>query len=233
MRPRRSGWFFVGTSGTLLAALLVAFSPTFFLRGFFDVLPIPTYLYVHGTLLTAWFVLVFVQTCLVAAHRTDVHRRLGILGAIIAILVVVHASVVNIRAVPRLPADEPTVVASVVIWNFLALILFSMMVAAAVYFRGRPETHKRLMLLACFSLIGPVVGRLGMHLFGLPPGVAVEFERPAVMLLLVVLLTHDLTSTGSVHPATRWGSLVLIVILVLSWTMARTSVGLAFIDALR
>lgn len=219
----------------LLAALLVAFAPTFFVRSLFDVPPIPAYLYVHGVVLTAWFVLLLVQTCLVAAHRTDVHRRLGVVGALIAVLVVTHSSVVVIRAVPRLSSlgIDPTVVASVVIGNFLALIVFSTMVTAGVYLRRHPEAHKRLMLLACFGLVGPVVGRLGLHVLALPPGLAVELERPVAIVLLLVLVTHDLSSIKRVHSATKWGGLLLVISLVLSWALARSTVGRAFIDALR
>jgi len=56
-------WFFPIVSAGLLAALLVGFAPTLFLRSLFDVPPIPAYLYVHGIVLTTWFVLVFAQTC--------------------------------------------------------------------------------------------------------------------------------------------------------------------------
>ena len=39
----------------------------------------------HGTRsATGWIVLFFAQTILVAAHRTDLHRRLGVAGAILA-----------------------------------------------------------------------------------------------------------------------------------------------------
>jgi hypothetical protein len=37
-------WFFLGVSAALLAAMLVGFAPSFFLRSLFDVPPIPAYL---------------------------------------------------------------------------------------------------------------------------------------------------------------------------------------------
>lgn len=235
LRSRVSRWFYCGMATTLLVAVVVAFAPTFFLRGRFDVPPIPAYLYVHGVVLTVWFVLLLVQTSLVATHRVDIHRRLGLMGTVVAGLVVVHSAVVVIRAVPRLSAlgIDPAVVASVVIGNFLALIVFSMMVTAGVHLRRKPETHKRLMLLACFSLVGPVVGRLGLHVLALPPALAVELERPAIVVLVLVLVSYDLRSFRRVHPATKWGGLLLASSLLLSWILAKTTLGITFLDTLR
>jgi hypothetical protein len=39
--------------------------------------------------MTAWLVLFFVQVRLVAVHRTDLHRGLGVVGAVLAGLVLV------------------------------------------------------------------------------------------------------------------------------------------------
>lgn len=72
--------FFLVMSGVLLATVLIGFSPTLYLRAYFEPREIPSYLYVHGTVLTAWFLLFLVQTSLVASIRTDVHRRLAACG---------------------------------------------------------------------------------------------------------------------------------------------------------
>src|ERR1700686_4322336 len=91
--PRPAGrralrWFFPVVASLLLAGLLVGFAKTFFLRSQFNVPPIPPYLYVHGFVLTTWFVLVLAQTCLGAAHRTDLHRRIGIVAVVVGVLII-------------------------------------------------------------------------------------------------------------------------------------------------
>lgn len=50
---------------------------------------VPVYAFVHGSVFTAWFVWLVVQTSLVAAGRSDVHRRLGATGAAIGMAVFV------------------------------------------------------------------------------------------------------------------------------------------------
>lgn len=90
-RPAGNGvarWYFPVVFGLLFAGMLFGFSETFFLRSLFRVVPIPFYLYVHGGVLTTWFVLVLVQTCLIAAHRQDIHRRLGIVALAVAVVLV-------------------------------------------------------------------------------------------------------------------------------------------------
>jgi hypothetical protein len=50
--------FAVGMAVALFAVNFAGFVPTFFLRPFFDVPEVPLYLYLHGAVGTAWFLLV-------------------------------------------------------------------------------------------------------------------------------------------------------------------------------
>ena len=77
--------FFVGMSALFLLVVLAGFAPSFYVRPYL-LHPerlvrypsgLPAHLYVHGLLLTAWFVLAFVQTWLVATRRTSVHRAVS------------------------------------------------------------------------------------------------------------------------------------------------------------
>ena len=49
--------FAVGMAVALFAVNFAGFVPTFFLRPFFDVPEVPLYLYLHGAVGTAWFLL--------------------------------------------------------------------------------------------------------------------------------------------------------------------------------
>ena len=76
------------TAMALMSALAVfaGFAPSYFLRS--DALPPLTWLYrAHGLLFTAWICLFIAQTALVAGHRTDIHRKLGVAGGAVAGLV--------------------------------------------------------------------------------------------------------------------------------------------------
>jgi len=78
---RRSN-FFLYTSYALLVIVLLGFSPTFYLRVFYDVPAIPPYVYAHGVAMTAWFVWLCVQTTAVFNGRIALHRKLGMIGMV-------------------------------------------------------------------------------------------------------------------------------------------------------
>jgi len=73
----------------LAAALIIfaGFARTFYLRSSFGAPPLSALLVVHGIVMTGWFVLFFVQVWLVGVGRTDLHRRVGVVGMIVAVLV--------------------------------------------------------------------------------------------------------------------------------------------------
>lgn len=63
--------------------------------------------------MTSWFVLLIVQTALVGRGRTDVHRRLGVAGGAIAVMVVVLtivAAIIGLRVPRGIVAIDPTLV---------------------------------------------------------------------------------------------------------------------------
>ena len=90
--------FHTGFTLAILAAVLLGFSRTFFLRRWFPEwadahgAPEPFFLF-HGAVFFAWFLLLLVQPTLVAARRVDVHRRLGWLGAGLAAAMIVLGTV--------------------------------------------------------------------------------------------------------------------------------------------
>src|SRR5215475_13284237 len=139
-RVSRHSRFFPVMAVVLFLPILVGFGPTFFFRpwsGAKDSLggPFPVHLIIHGSVLSAWFLLLVVQTALVAAHRVDLHRRLGVIGVGLAVAVVVTSGVTIVRMLPRATATgEPAdIVVAVAVSDTAALVSFASFVAAAVY----------------------------------------------------------------------------------------------------
>src|SRR5262245_40462685 len=89
--------FYVGMPSALLLIVLAGFTPTLYLRAFFNVPAIPVSVFVHGLVLTAWFVAFFLQTAFVAAHRTDLHRRVGWVGGGLGVAVLATSTVVTLN----------------------------------------------------------------------------------------------------------------------------------------
>ena len=70
--------FAVSIAATMFIVNFAGFVPTLFLRPFFDVPPIPFYLYLHGIVGTAWFALVVIQAVLIANRQFTRHRQPGL-----------------------------------------------------------------------------------------------------------------------------------------------------------
>jgi hypothetical protein len=219
--------FYTGMAIAILAAVLVGFSRSTFLRPLFPDWPSPseTIFYVHGTLFAAWIALLVFQTSLVATGRTAVHRRVGPLGAVLAASMVVLGTVGALIA-----ARRPTGFFQVPVppLQFLAvplfdMVLFALFVSLAVARRRDAQTHKRLMLLATLNLVTAAVARWpGM----LPLGPLGFFG--ITDLFLVPLVVWDFRTRGRLHPATLWGGLLIIVSQPVRLLVGGTDVWLAF-----
>lgn len=238
-RRRTSKPFYTGMAIILAATVVLGFAPTFYLRGYvplpLGVGPLYPLLVAHGLVNTLWFALFLAQTLLIAASRTDLHRRLGALGAVVAIAVVVLGTMTTVAAVRAgsvTPEADPRVF-------FLgatlpSFVLFGLLVAAAIGFRRRPQTHKHLMLLATIILMGAGLDRVFLFVFNLAEPVSSFLARSqlATDIFVLAAVVHDVRSRGRVHPALIWGgaALVLRPLLLL---VAGTPAGLALADRFR
>ena len=79
-RDRR---FFSGMALAMLVTVVVGFAPSYVLKAYFDAPALSPLVHLHGALFTTWMVLFLVQALLVAAQRTPLHRRLGVLGGVL------------------------------------------------------------------------------------------------------------------------------------------------------
>jgi hypothetical protein len=98
----------------ILAAILIplivlaGFARTYYLKGFFGTPDLPgRIVHLHGIIMTAWVVLFVAQISLVATRRTRIHQRLGILGALLAALVVVVGILTALYAAARGASPGP------------------------------------------------------------------------------------------------------------------------------
>jgi len=203
-RPR----FHVVAIMAIAALVVVGFARTFYLRYWIDTPPLTQLLYVHGVLFTSWLALHFTQARLIAAHRVDLHKRLGIFGAVLGytMFCVGVATAVQSAALGRQPTDAPPLVfMSLPIGTILA---FALLLTAALVMRRRADWHKRLMLLATIALIIPAAARLGFFFNGRPNPVIGIVETIALVAWCCV---EDWRRTGRVHAAYKIAGTLLIV----------------------
>jgi hypothetical protein len=188
--------------------VFAGFSKTYFLKVRYGTPELSLLLHLHGLVFTAWVVFFLIQTTLVASGRTSIHRRMGVAGAMLAILVLVLGTATAILRIKGGAAPVPGVPPLA----FLAIPLFDMVVFAvlvgtALYYRHRLETHKRLMTLSMISLLSAPIARLPLDVLKAGPPAFFGLAD----LFIVALLVYDLGTRRRVHPATIWGGLLIVL----------------------
>jgi hypothetical protein len=158
--PNRDHIFYTAMAAASALLVFAGFSRTYYLKHLFHTPELPVLAHLHGVIFTIWTLFFVSQVVLVAARRTDVHRRLGIAGGMLAGALVVlgtYMTVVSVRAGQA--AGRPFM--GVLLVNALVdLMLFIGFFVAGLCYRGKKEIHKRLMLLAMLSVIIPAYARL-------------------------------------------------------------------------
>jgi hypothetical protein len=198
--------FYVATAVAVLASVFVGFAPTFYLRAAARG-PLPALVVAHGTVFSAWVLLFLAQTTLVASGRLDLHRRLGLLGAALAVAVFSLGLATALAATRRAyGAGSPGALPFLAL-PFGDMALFGGFVSAGLLLRHRPETHKRLLMLATVALLSAAFARFPPRLtYGGP------FAFGGIDAFVVALLAYDLATRRRPHPVSLWGGLTLVTV---------------------
>jgi hypothetical protein len=217
-RARALKWFYAAMAAVLLALVLVGFSRTLYLRALFDVRPIGFWVFVHGSVLTAWFAGLVLQVALVNARRLDLHRRVGWALAALAAAAAATSLSITLGTIPAmlgagLDTNAVMALGPRIVWgNYAGIVTFAVLVGAAVAVRRRAQAHKRLMLLASIAIISPALARiLQWPLFG--PDVNANFFVGAFLgsfVLVGAVAAFDLATRRRLHAATLVGGALLI-----------------------
>ena len=205
--------FFPAMAVAVAVAVFAGFSRTYFLRSWTGTPPLPSALvHWHAAIFTAWVVLFIVQTTLVASSRIRLHRRLGVAAGPLAVTMIAVGYITSIEGARRgfigqFP-DEASGFTDPFAFLILGLgdiLLFTVFVSLGFYFRRRPATHKRLMLLATLNLVPAALIRL-------PLGVArIPFAALMITALLAAGPIYDWRIHRRVHPVFVSGGLVTFI----------------------
>jgi hypothetical protein len=223
---RRERLFYTGMALALVITVFAGFARTFYLRPYFDARPLIPLLVLHGTVFTSWLALLVIQTTLVAANRTRIHRRLGIAGMALAIIMILIGTITAIiRAkVIEVPPNAPPALAFLTI-PLGDMLVFALLVGSAFYFRHRADVHKRLILLATIGILPAAVARLPFAF--IQQGGPLAFFGLAD-LFIVPCLIYDLVTRGRPHRATVLGGALIVISQPLRLLIGNTHTWLAF-----
>ncbi|MEO6256338.1 MAG: hypothetical protein ABIO69_05980 [Sphingomicrobium sp.] len=198
--------FYSRMAVVLVLVVLLAFSPSFYLRGVVPAYPrpnptLPVSVLVHGSLFTLWMLVFVAQTQLVSAGRTDLHMKLGKGSMVLALAIIPMMYLTSVWQVAR--ANQPPFT-DPLNWTAIplaAIPAYGLMVWLGWQRRKQAQWHKRAMLAAGILVVmGPSVGRLPIA----PPTLGgFAFQLLIGLMLFVPLVIWDRRSLGHLHPATK------------------------------
>jgi hypothetical protein len=213
--------FFVAMAVAVALTVFLGFAPSFYLRSTFNPdKALSIRLHIHGFALSAWIVLFLVQTILIVRGSPTIHRRLGwvMTGLAASIVVLMGAAIVD--QMQRVPPPFPAAFA--LAFGIFDIIVFATLVSWAIYWRKRPDWHKRLMLSATILLLGAAVVRIvafnGFH----DPRYFEIAEYCSAIIFFTPCFAYDRVTRGKLHPANIAGLTLILTDLtiqpiVLSW----------------
>lgn len=188
-----SRYFYLCASLVMAGLVVWGFSNTVDARLLHANPPRPLLLWFHGMIFSAWIVLFIAQPALVRVRKVSVHRALGWFGAALAATMVVSGFIVSVVML----RFDMTVLHRKSVASFLSvlwcdMIIFGACIALAIYFRKRPEYHRRLVFMASCQLMQAAFVRL--HYIG-----SHDLFYPALDVLIVGGMLRDLVVDGRVN----------------------------------
>ena len=212
-RPRAVGRPFYLMMSLAMAAVIVA--------GFSNTVPedfthrpgLPLLLHVHGAVFSLWVLLFVAQPAFIARGSVALHRKIGWIGAALAAAMLVMGVAATLFAIRYgfVPSFFPKPI--FLVMNLIGILVFAGLVAGGIALRKQAEWHKRLMLCATVSILGPGLGRL------LPMG-SFGAAAPLVMFGAIALFAFagpvaDIVVRRRVHPAYYWGVTTILLSMVI------------------
>lgn len=208
-------WFYVAMAVFAMLFCIGAFGPSLTNRSrrLGSLTPL---LIVHGVVFFSWLLIFLTQSILARAEKLALHRRIGLLSAILAAAMVVLGYQTTIAMARRgfdLSGDlairsDPL---AGMAFPLLDTAMFAILFVSAYFYRKRPAVHKRLMLLAVFGglMPAPIAHLLGHYAFFHDKPL---FEPLLVGSFLANGAIHDRIARRRIHPVSLWVALTIFVL---------------------
>lgn len=201
-------YFYFAMSLLVIALVIAGFGRTADANLIHPAVPRPFILWIHAAVFSAWALFFVLQSALVRTRNVRVHRTLGWFGAALGTVMVplgVTTAIIMTRFdVHRLHETGRLTFPSI---QFADMLSFATFFALAVYWRKKPELHRRCIFIATCVLMAAAFGRmpyLGRH--------TLFYAGVDAVILLGVL--RDLLVNRRIHAVYRVALPALIVLQV-------------------
>jgi len=166
--------------------------------------PRPGVIHFHIALSAIWVLLFVVQTTLIDRNRLAWHRSLGSFGAVIGTLVPIAGIATAIAAARFHIAQGGPDRSAAIILPISDMLAFAVTFVLAVWWRGRPEYHRRLMLMATCVLSLAAFPQL-------PDWLAPANTKYVADVLIFAGAARDWVAMRRIHPVYRFGLPLLVL----------------------
>jgi hypothetical protein len=199
-------YFYLCMSTVLAALVIVGFSRTVNASLFHASPPRPLLLWIHGAAFSTWVVFFIAQSALVRVRRVSVHRFLGWFGVGLAVVMVVLGLTIAVV----MTRFDTVVLQQKGADAFLSIpivdmITFGSCIALAIYWRKKPEYHRRLVFIASCLLMDAAIGRFEFMFNH-------SLFYPALDCLIVLGMIRDWVVDKRVHKVYLYALPSLIVV---------------------
>jgi len=197
----------------VLAAVLVVwgFSHTIDRHILHPPAPVPFILWIHSAVFTGWIALYILQSALVRSRNVRLHRIFGWFGVFLAAAMIPLGFVTAVvmgrynKHLLHFPAASDAFL-SVPLGDMVA---FTVLVGLAIYWRKKPELHRRLMFLTNCALLEAALTRIHHYLFTHSLGFV------CVDAVILLGLARDLIVDRQIHKVYRIALPLMIVFQIL------------------
>jgi len=200
---RQDRVFHIAMAIAFLITAFVGFGPTYFYKPFAASAPLVPLLHIHGMVFTTWLLLFLTQSALVRSGRVDLHMRLGIFGAGLAVVMVVLGIMAAIHTAHEGKVIDGMDALAFMIFPIGQVLIFASFIGLALWKRRQPETHRRLMLLGTICLLTPAISRI--------VGYNAKLGSMLTLIFVVVAMIHDWRTRRRIHSVYIWGGLILLI----------------------
>lgn len=170
---------------------------------------------IHGLFCFAWFIILIIQTNFIRKQNYKAHIKLGTAGMFAAIGVFITTIYIFIVVFKGWNVMSPHVKV-----NRFFMPSYALLVWLAYKNREKPAIHKRLMFVATFYMLGPILDRALDHIF---PDELISNTigwAPFIIgfwsLFFISLFVYDLLTIKKVHPVTYLGLTWFCVVWVIA-----------------
>lgn len=211
--------FYLFAALALAAWVILGFSRTYYLPIFTNPPRLSTLMHWHVVVFTSWLALFVIQARLISARRIDLHRIIGVAGAVLAavvfvlgVLAVFQTSISNHVSPSGLKPAQFSII------GFTSIGMFGVFTGLGLALRKRSALHKRLMVVGMVAALSPATARV-LRLIDVQ-----EYRDLLIPLcaaaFIAAAMVHDWRRHRIVHPVYVIGGLVIVV----SWPL-RLTVG--------